>query len=58
MFNVGSVIIRWRLEIICFLNVALVPEFGISVWQDVGLIFLWFWMILSSKDAVPGFTSP
>jgi hypothetical protein len=37
--------------------IALVPEFGISVWQDVGLIFMWFGMILSSKDAVPGFTN-
>jgi hypothetical protein len=58
MLNVGFVIVKWRLEIICFLNVALVPEFGISVWQDVGLIFLWFGMILSSKDAVPGFINP
>jgi hypothetical protein len=40
MFN-ASFVIKWRLEIIYFLNVALVPEFGISVWQDVGLIFLW-----------------
>ena len=52
MCTVSFVIINWRLEIICFLNVTLVPDFGIFVWQDVELlIFLWFGMILFNKDA-------
>jgi hypothetical protein len=55
MCTVSFVIISWRLEIICFLNVALVSEFGIFVWQDVELlIFLWFGMILFNKDAATG----
>ena len=58
MFTVSFVITSWRLETICFLNAALVPEYGIFVWQDIELqIPLWFGMTLYNKDAVPSFTS-
>jgi hypothetical protein len=40
-FNVVSAIASWKLEIIYFLNVFLILEYGIIAWLDVDWIDLW-----------------
>jgi hypothetical protein len=40
-FNVVYAIVSWKLEIIYFLNVVLILEYGIIAWLDEDWIDLW-----------------